>query len=118
MAASDGLEDKLNALFSSPESMAQIKKLAEGLSGRQPSEDTGGAENGDGLFSGFDPALTKLLMAAMREYGTPSDAARIIAALRPYLSSERASRLDKAMNIARMARTAKKLLPELGGGHV
>ena len=123
MAASDGLEEKLNALFSSPESMAQIKKLAEGLSGRQPSgENAGaegaGAESGDGFFPGVDPALTKLLTAAMREYGTPSDAARIIAALRPYLSSERAARLDKAMNIARMARTAKKLLPELGGGHV
>ncbi len=118
MAASDGLEDKLNALFSSPESMAQIKKLAEGLSGSRPDADGEGAGDGGGLFPGADPALTRLLTAAMSEYGSTSDAARIIAALRPYLSSERAARLDKAMNVARMARTAKKLLPELGGGRV
>ncbi|MBO4330951.1 MAG: hypothetical protein J5827_02630, partial [Oscillospiraceae bacterium] len=63
--------------------MAQIKKLAEGLSGRQPPEDGVSAGDDGGLFSGVDPALTGLLASAMSEYGAPSDAARIIAALRP-----------------------------------
>lgn len=113
----DGLEEKLNALFSSPDSMAQIKKLAEGLSGKQlPDAAAPSAAAGDEPSPGMDPRLMRLMMSALREYSAPSDASRIISALRPYLKSERAARLDKAMNIARIAKTAKNLLPELGGG--
>lgn len=118
----DGIEDKINALFSSPESMMQIKKLAESLSGAASDTESGsdtGNKSGEvniPLLSGLDPKLMKLAMNAMKEYNCPSEVSKLISALRPYLRGDRAERLEKAMNIARVARAAKNILPEIGGG--
>ncbi len=119
----DNLEEKINSLFSSPESLAQIKKLAEALSGTSPAEAAGtpseSSQTSETPFSGkapaFDPKLMQLFASVMREYSAPSEAAGLINALRPYLKADRLARVDKAMSIAKLAKAAKVILPELGG---
>ena len=109
----DGLEEKLNALFSSPESMAQLKQLADSLAGTLG----GGEERGDTagpIPEGLDPRLMQLFTSVLREYQAPSRTGNLVEALRPWLEAERAERLGKALRIARLARAAKAVLPEMG----
>lgn len=119
----DDLESKLSAVFSSPESMEQIKNLAKSLSGAMGG---GNSQAGDDAQSAaeerqsfgepmVDARMMQLFSRVMGEYSKPSEAGAIISALRPYLSDERVKKLDKAMSIAKIARLAKTVLPELGG---
>ena len=107
----DGLEEKLNALFSSPESMAQLKQLADSLAGTFGG---GEGETPGPLPEGLDPRLMEMLTAVLREYQAPSRTGNLVAALRPWLEAERAERLGKALRIARLTRAARTVLPELG----
>ena len=113
----DGLEEKLGALFSDPAAMGQIQRLAETLSGSfggsapertEPAPGPGG----EGPFP-MDGRLTELLGKVMGAYAAPSEAARLVAALRPWLRKERAERLDKALRAARLISAARQVLPEL-----
>lgn len=113
----DGLEEKLGALFSSPESMAQLRQLADTLAGTLGSPDRGeGKEPGPVTPEGPDPRLMRLITGVLREYQAPSRTGNLVAALRPWLDAERAARLDKALRIAQLTRAARTVLPELGGG--
>ena len=113
----DGLEEKLGALFSSPESMAQLKQLADTLAGTLGS---GGGERGSGpdpggeMPEGLDPRLMQLITGVLREFQAPSRTGELVAALRPWLDEERGKRLEKALRIARLTRAARTALPELG----
>lgn len=116
-------EDKINGLLQSPESLEQIMRLARSLSGESeapeaPHEEKDAraesAETG-GFFDGFDPKMMSFLGSALREYSSPSDKAALIAAIKPYLRSERREKVDKAMQIAKLAKVAKNVIPELGG---
>ena len=49
----------------------------------------------------------------MGAYGAPSEAARLVAALGPWLQPERRERLEKALRVARFVRAARSVLPEL-----
>lgn len=125
----DGIEEKLSALFSSPDSLEQIRKLAESLSGSAgaPGGSASGGkaeaarrqqgERGEGLQLP-DARLLQTLSRIMQEYSAPSEAAGLAEALRPWLCRERAERLEKAVRIARLAKAARAVLPELGGLHL
>lgn len=104
----DELEGKLNALFSSPESMDRIMQLAKSLSGSSEASHT--AEP-----SVPDARLMGILTSAMSEFSSGGDTERLAAALKPFLSPERAERLDRAVGVARIARVARRVIPELGG---
>ena len=115
----DGLEEKLSALFSSPESMAQLKQLADTLAGTLGSE---GGERGTGtdrgteMSDGPDPGFMQLITGVLREFQSPSRTGELVEALRPWLDEDRGRRLEKALRIARLTRAAKTALPELGLG--
>ena len=110
----DDIESKLNSLFSSPESMERIMQLAKSLSG---SEAKGEArETSQESAPALDPKLMSIIGSALGEFSNKGDTERLAGALKPFLSAERAERLDRAMGIARIARVAKKVIPELGGG--
>ena len=117
----DGLEEKLGALFSSPESMAQLKQLADTLAENLGGGDGGSGGSGSGggsspLPDGLDPRLMQILSSVLREYKAPSRTGDLVTALRPWLDAERAERLGKALRIARLVRAAKTVLPELSPG--
>ena len=106
----DGWEEKLGALLGDPGAMEQIRRLAETLGGSPP---------GAGEASPAPPAppadgrLTELLGRVMGAFSAPSEAAKLVAALKPLLDPERAARLEKALRAARMVQAARTVLPEL-----
>ncbi len=112
----DDLQSKISAIFSSPESMEQIRTLAQSLAG-----------NSEALSSSpvpqqqsepqlpIDPRIMQVMTRAMSEFSKPSEASALLGALRPYLSPERISKVDRAMNIAKIAKIARTIIPEFGG---
>jgi len=118
-------ENKMNDLLKSPESMEQILKLARSLSGNSDEQKSGTERSEPGNVheqpetpesgGGIDPKLMGLFGAALKEYGSPNDKAALISALKPYLKSDRREKIDKALQIAKLAKMAKTVIPEFGG---
>ncbi|MHA5221207.1 hypothetical protein [Dysosmobacter sp. Phy] len=130
-------DDKLNELLSNPDSMAQIMRLAQSLSGetgggeteppqsppqtRQASQDrhhqgpppeNGGGDLLSGLTGGLDPKLLMRLLPLVQELGSQQDsnARTLVYALRPYLKPERQEKVERALQLARLFHLGKKFL--------
>ena len=106
-----GWEEKLGALLSDPGAMEQIRQLAGTLSGSFSGPAAGEAPPQE--KPGGDGALAGLLSRVMGAYAAPSEAARLVAALKPWLRPERAERLEKALRVARLVQAARTALPGL-----
>lgn len=131
-------DEKLNALLSNPESMAQIMQLAQSLSGsapetpqeggappprpagpppRQPEEGPASA-SGSGapplgsLLGSLDPKLLARLLPVLGELGQQqsSEASALLYALRPYLKPARQEKVERALQLARLIHIGKKFL--------
>ena len=134
-------EEKLNAILSNPEAMAQVMNLAQSLGGSgafgesdaqegSPSPDCGSSgETGDffsglgnlgSLFSQIDPKLIERLLPLLGEMNSKESDERIqlLYALRPFLKAERRDKVERAVNAAKMIRIGKKLLTALGDPYV
>ena len=129
-------DEKLNALLSDPNSMAQIMQLAQSLSGgsgpasppRPPQPDPprqtppppdpprqpppAGGDPLSGLLGGVDPKLLVRLLPLLQELGRDSDsnARQLLTALRPYLRPERQERVERALQLARLIHLGKQFL--------
>ena len=132
-------EDKLNELLSNPDSMAQIMRLAQSLSG--DSQDSGqepppqsppqqqrqqapqdqhhqgpppqsGAALLSSLTGGIDPKLLMRLLPLVQELGgqRDSNARALLYALRPYLKPERQEKVERALQLARLIHLGRKFL--------
>lgn len=131
-----GFEEQLNSILGNQEAMGQIMALARSLSGEQPpAAETDGqpcapAEEGtyvpvaaeppppdlSALLGQIDPKMLRLGMEVMRQVQNTSDRnAALLNALRPFLREERQARLERAIQIARMARAIRVSLSVLGG---
>lgn len=119
----ENFEEKLNAILSSPETMGQIMALADSISGKPEEEGTPeksasdgpNLENPFGFFSELDPNLISKASTLLGEYTRSGDErTALLAAMRPFLSEERRPRLDKAMQIARLARVIRCAFREFG----
>lgn len=119
-------DEKLNALLSDPDRMAQIMQMAQTLSGtsattQQQSPPTPPPQpqappifNGDILSSltgGLDPKLLMRLLPVIQELGSDSNssARTLLYALRPYLKQERQARVERALQLAKLLHIGKKL---------
>lgn len=120
------LEEKLNALLSDPNSMAQVMQMAQQLSGAmggqqatpapspppvsQPGPDLGAA------LGGLDPKLLGKLLPLAGELGAGNSAAmQLLNALRPFLKEEKQGKIERAARLARLIHVGKKLLAEWEG---
>ena len=131
------LEEKLNALLSDPNSMAQVMQMAQQLSaggvvghepqlsgamGEQkaaappppspvpPVPDLGAA------LGGLDPKLLGKLLPLAGELGTENSAAmQLLNALRPFLKEEKQGKIQRAARLARLIHVGKKLLADWEG---
>ena len=90
----DGLGEKIQSLLSDPESMRNLSELAAML--RQP-EERGAPEQPQETPP---PDLAKLMAVgqAVSQCGS-DDTEKLILALQPYLSAERAARAGKAVKL-------------------
>lgn len=106
----EDMTKKLQSLLSDPESMQNLAELAQML--RQDGGDTQNAPpqqntqgNADDTQSAAPPFDIAKLMAAAQALGQmqqQDDNIRLLLALRPHLSPERAKRTDKAVKMLRL----------------
>ena len=96
------LEEKLNALLSDPNSMAQVMQMAQQLSGAMGEQK--------------DPKLLGKLLPLAGELGTENSAAmQLLNALRPFLKEEKQGKIERAARLARLIHVGKKLLADWEG---
>ena len=107
----DDLEQKLNSVLSNPQLMQQIMSMAQSMGGvpAAPSEPPVPAPVQNPLPS-IDPKMLQALSGFAQHSGIDKNQKSLLNALHPYLSSDRISRLEKAMQAARMARLASSFL--------
>lgn len=132
-------EDKLNAILSNPDAMAQVMGLAQSLSaggafgekkhtehaaqapkkhsGSEKSESFGGF--GD-LFSQIDPGLIERLLPLIGELSRSEndEKMQLLYALRPFLKPERQDKVERAVKAAKLIHIGKKFLTSMGEPHV
>ena len=121
-------DEKLNALLSNPDSMAQIMQLAQSLSGGQeqpsappsppppptpaPRQSAPAQDMLSSLAGGLDPKLLTRLLPIIQELGGQQDsnARALLYALRPYLREDRQEKVERALQLARLFHLGKKFL--------
>ena len=135
-----GFEEKLNAILSNPEAMAQVAALAQSLGGGEEPAPKSGEEPPPGpapsrdapegaapapgdlssLLGQIDPGLIARLLPLAQEWNSPQDHQRrqFLYALRPYLRESRRDKVDRALQIAKMLHLGKQFLGTLGDSHV
>ena len=137
-------DDGLAKILNSPESMRKIAEIAQALKSDAASsedeetaasdkgeetaqtfseEDTGAIDlpaTGDlsELLSGLkiSPTVMKILSGAARGYGQRDKRIQLLEALRPVAHGSNAETIDRAINAVRIAKTAKTVLSDFGGG--
>lgn len=122
-------DEKLNALLSNPDAMAQIMQMAQSLGGSsqkdvppQPPPPPKASPQSEPTFpafgNGIDPGLLMRLLPLIQELGSQQDsnAQRLLYALRPYLREERQEKVERALQLARLFHLGKKFLAGWEGG--
>lgn len=119
-------EEKLDAILNDPQAMGQIMALARSLGGtgdRQaapPPSQEANDEPADHPSPGglsLDPRLVEVGMKALSAYqDTDNKKAALLQALRPFVKEERAAKVDKAVEIARLSKAIRAVLDGLKGG--
>lgn len=107
----DDLEQKLNSVLNNPQLMQQIMSMAQSMGGAPPapSEPQVPASVQNPLPS-FDPKMLQAISGFAQQSGIDQNQKSLLNALHPYLSRDRISRLEKAMQAAKMARLASTFL--------
>lgn len=97
----EGIEDKLGQLLNDPNSMAQIMSMVQSLGLGAPPE-----EKEDTAPPPNDEMLRSVLQIMQQtQQDSPREEA-LLKALKPFLRQGRQKQMDKAMQLARMARLA------------
>ena len=113
------LEDKINAVLSDPQQMAEISRLAQSLMGTgQPNAHTETAAPPETTTQA--PSLPNLgsLLGGLSGGGTAApdtDNQALLTAMLPYLSPHRQEKLRAAMRLGKMAKLAGFALKSHGG---
>ena len=131
-------EEKLNAILSDPNAMAQVMQLAQSLNldGPPPSDSAGdeAATSTEGkasetnplsgisdLLGQIDPQVIQRLLPLLGELKGGEEQDRrlqLLNALRPFLKPERQEKVERAVKAARLIHLGKKFLSAMGESHV
>lgn len=101
----DNMNDMLSSVLGDPESLRQIQELADMLkdeTGDSSQDNNTDAGSESANSDGFDPAMLMSIMGAVSAAGGDDKSRSLILALKPYLSSERQARADKAVKFLKM----------------
>ena len=120
-------EEQLNAILGDQAAMSQIMALAQSLQsgsapqsapeGENPAPPPASGENPMAALEKLDPKILNLGMKIWQEYQRGDDRnTALLAALRPFVREERWAKLDKAIQLARMARVIRTALGAFGKG--
>lgn len=100
------LEERLNALLSNPQLMQQIASMAQAMGSNPPEQ----SEPQPSLAPGLDPTLIQTMAQTLGNTGVDNNQKALLHALRPYLSSYRVEKLERAMQAAKLAGAASGFL--------
>lgn len=105
------LEQKISSVMNDPDMMKQIMALAQSM-GSGTSEEACAAEKPPSppVLPDIDLSMVQKLSGFARKSGIDNNQRALLQALRPYLSSHRINRLERAMQAAKMAGFATSLL--------
>ena len=101
-------EERIQSILSDSTQMQTLAGLAQSLMG-------GAAPASESAPPALDPALLQRLSGLMQGSAPSGRAQALLAAMQPYLSEKRRGKLDKAMQLAHMARLARLAMGEGGG---
>ena len=110
-------EEKLNALLSDSDAMAQVLQLAQNLSSQaeqasseEPPQKN--AKNFEDILGNFNPDAFMQLFPLIQQFGKEerSSAADFLYALRPFLKESRQNKVEQAVQLARIIHLAKLFL--------
>lgn len=104
----DELESQIRQVLGDPAQMQQIMGLAQSLMGGSAPEKPQEPPPSDG-------GLAEKLGAMMKQPGGQNGQQALLQAVRPYLSEKRQRKVDRALQITRMAHLAKLAMDGLGG---
>lgn len=110
-------EEKLNRILGDPGAMEQIAGMAKSLMGTQnatesePAPKQKSAEDTDW----FSPAMLGKLGSVMQTMEGKDDKQALLTAMKPYLSSKRREKLERAMKLAKMIHMAELAFGMFGG---
>ena len=117
------LDEKLNALLSDPNSMAQIMQMAQQLSATMggsasPSPPTAAAPPAAPTAQ-TAPQVVARFLPLLQEYSrSSSQTMQLLYALRPFLKESKQDKVERAARLARLIHLGKKFLMDWGDGHV
>ena len=105
----DDFENKLGQILNNPEMMGKIMAMAQSLQGTQP-QPTAPEPSTVSPFPDMDISMMQKLAAMAGKANIDNNQRTLLSALRPYLSGDRLSRLERAMRAAKLAGLASGLL--------
>ena len=109
----ENLESGLEAILGNPQMMQQIMSIAQNFQSEpapQPAPQPTSAENGPEI----DFAMIQKMSSLIGKTGIDGQQKALLQALRPYLSSQRIQKLEKAMRAAKLAGIASTFLGNTG----
>lgn len=104
------LEEKLGSILSNPQLMQQIMGIAQALGASQPRQEEPKAPPPAPQMPQLDPVLLQSLAGIARQGGMDANQQALLKALSPYVSRDRAAKLERAMRAAAMAGAASAFL--------
>lgn len=121
-------EDKLQSILGNPEAMGQIMSIAQSISGvshedgapsdKEPEPPAPSSGDPFSMLGSLDPRLLQLGMRLLSEYNSEDDGkTALLTALQPFVRQERYAKVDKAIQIAKLARVIRVALDVLRGGN-
>lgn len=113
----DSLENQISQVLNDPERMAQIMSLAQSLGGVLPGLG-GGKSNDETPAAAPEPSLPAFDVSALAGLMQQATAGgqreqALFEALKPFVSPERRSKIDRALQISRFSRIASLALQNL-----
>ena len=103
----EDMESKLGAILGNPQMMEQIMSMAQSLG--QPAQEKESPPPNNPL-AGVDLQMLQKLSGFAQKSNIDSNQRALLHALQPYLKGNRISRLERAMQAAKMAGLATSLL--------
>lgn len=107
----DNMEQMLSSVMNDPETMSKIMAFAQTLGTNAPPEQPPQPTPQPDLFGDIDMNMIRKLSSVAGSANIDANQRALLTALRPYIGHHRLSRLERAMQAARMA----NMLPGLMG---
>lgn len=104
----DDFESKLGQILGNPEMMGKIMEMAQSFGGQSPQPEPPPEPEPSG--PDFDFATIQKLSGLMGSARVDGDQKALLAALSPYVSGSRISKLERAMRAAKLAGLATTFL--------